>query len=159
MTTSRFADEYNNRVLEFFEPFGSVTATPMSTPAAATPIATATPTSILAPTATATSSGLISVIPTVVAFATTKVGRTSQRTVTIKNTALTPLSGAVESAIDAPFTIFSGAGPFTLAKGKTHAIKLTFSPTSATGFHSAITIDSSDQGKSPFTVSISGSGK
>jgi hypothetical protein len=60
---------------------------------------------------------------------------------------------------DAPFAIFSGTGSFNLARGKTHAIKLSFAPTRAIKFHGSITIDSSDQGLSPFSVSISGSGR
>ncbi len=150
-------DSSNNRALQFLQPFGSisVTPTPTATPAFETPVATATST----PTATPTSSGLISVTPAVVAFPRTKVGRIAKDTISIRNTARTPLSGTVESAIDPPFAIFSGGGSFSLAAGKTRKITLTFSPTSPTTFGSSLTIDSSDQGKSPLTVPVSGSGK
>jgi len=152
-------DSYNNRALQFLQPFGSIsiTPTPTATPASSTPVATATSTPT--PTATPTSSGLISVAPAVVAFPKTKVGRIAKDTISIRNTARTPLSGTVESAIDPPFAIFSGGGSFSLAAGKTRKITLIFSPTSPTTFGSSLTIDSSDQGKSPLTVPVSGSGK
>lgn len=155
------ADYYNNRVLEFLQPFGtsSISATPRSTPGSATPVATATATSTPTATPTATASGLISVSPSSVEFPKTKVGHTAKHSIVIRNTAATPLSGTVESAIGLAFSISSGAGSFTLAKGKTRTVTLTFAPASVTSFSASLTIDSSDLGKTPLVVPLSGSGK
>jgi hypothetical protein len=49
----------------------------------------------------------------ILAFATTKVGRTLNRTVTIKNTARTPLSRIVESAMMLPLRFSRGPAPST----------------------------------------------
>ncbi len=96
-----------------------------------------------------------SLTPAAISFATTKVGKTSSQTVTLRNNLPTALNG-ISYTLASPFAVspLSTCGT-TLDSKKSCTFKITFSPTAAGSATGTLTVtDSSND--SPYTVSVEG---
>jgi hypothetical protein len=93
-----------------------------------------------------------------VSFGQVKVGFTPVRTFTIRNRGAGVLHGNV-GAIDAPFSVTSGAGSFTLPYGHSLPVTIRFAPNSTQRAASALAITSDDPAHPTVKVAVSGRGK
>ncbi|HTE18881.1 MAG TPA: choice-of-anchor D domain-containing protein, partial [Armatimonadota bacterium] len=78
-------------------------------------------------------------------FRNVKVGRTSTRTVLLRNTGSGPLTVTVEPSGQAPFRAVAGAETFTLAAGSApRAVAVQFAPTARGRFTGQLVLTSND---------------
>jgi Abnormal spindle-like microcephaly-assoc'd, ASPM-SPD-2-Hydin len=134
----------------------TITATATAT---ATPTATATATQTATPTATPTAVGTLKVSTSEVNFGSVKVNKTKTKHFTIQNTGKFPLE-VIVGAVTPPYTISSGGGSYTLAKGKKKTVTVKFKPTEAGADQmETITIDSDDPLHSSVPVTVTGTGE
>ncbi|HYB91395.1 MAG TPA: choice-of-anchor D domain-containing protein [Candidatus Binataceae bacterium] len=173
------ADSGNNRVLAFAQPIATpsptatATASPTPTPSATptvtpTPSATATATPTAVATATPTSTptpdpkhcGKLTVTPAAVRFGRVRVGATVKKSVSIRNTGKYSLYVTVESTLESPFEVESGAGSFSLEREKSQAVIVTFTPQSEGATPpQTLAITSDDPNHRQVNVRVTGAGK
>jgi len=93
-----------------------------------------------------------------VSFGRVKIGLTPVRTFRIGNRGAGVLHGIV-GAIDAPFSVTSGAGSFTLPYGHSLTVTVRFAPNSTQRAAGTLAITSDDPAHPAVKVAVSGRGK
>lgn len=90
-------------------------------------------------------------------FGSRRVGQSRTKTLTLRNAGRTSLDVSVGS-LDAPFEILTGGGTFTLARGKSHKVRIRFSPSDEGRSRQELTISSTDPVRPEFSVTLLGRG-
>jgi hypothetical protein len=105
--------------------------------------------------------GRLIVAPAALRFGAVAKGTSKTLTLVIRNGQLGVLNGSVAiTAADGPFSLVAGGGGFTLARGKTHKVKVKFVPSSKGPFEGVFAISSDDpMVQDPFPVELSGTGE
>jgi outer membrane protein assembly factor BamB len=106
-------------------------------------------------------SGTLMVTPTTLTFATLKAHKSESLRLTIKNSGVGVLHGAVgTSGLVKPFSVTAG-GKFTLAPGKTRVVTVKFAPQKSGSFGGFINITSDDSARAdvPVAIFVSGIGQ
>ena len=101
----------------------------------------------------------LSFAPNPVSFGTTQPGKPVEQTVTITNpgsAVLNVSSSAISGTHQTEFSVVSGGGPFTVAKGGTHQMTLRFNPTVTTGNRNALLVLASNAPGSPLGIQLNG---
>jgi centrosomal CEP192-like protein len=93
-----------------------------------------------------------------VSFGRVKIGLTPVRTFRIRNRGAGVLQGSV-GALDAPFSVTSGAGSFTLPYGRSLPVTVRFAPNSTQPAAGTLAITSDDPARPTVKVAVSGRGK
>jgi hypothetical protein len=96
-------------------------------------------------------SGRIRTEPGKIDFGGIQVGRSYQRSITLRNEGETALTGTIANPAE-PFFITSGAGSFTLMPGETRAILLNYSPIVAGSFTDNLLVNYASGDSTGFTL-------
>jgi len=108
-------------------------------------------------TITIASGGKATISPKSLAFGKVKLGKSKAKTLKIKNTGKGVLQGFV-GTLDPRFVFVSGAGGFTLARNKTHVVKVTYTPAVVETISSTLVITTTDPRKASNTVKVTAKG-
>lgn len=98
-------------------------------------------------------------VPASITFSTTRIGRSSSRSLIIKNLSRTDSLQVTLTDPSAPFSIRGAARTFFIAKGRSKSVSLSFKPTAAGRVTGQLSITSSDPAKRTATVSLAGAGR
>jgi hypothetical protein len=102
--------------------------------------------------------GKLKVSPTKLSFPSTRLTKTSKKTLLIQNIGKGPLDVNV-GALAAPYSVLSGGGAFTLAPKQKVQVTIQFAPTVAGNLAATLTITSSDPARPTQLVTLKGKAK
>lgn len=94
----------------------------------------------------------------VLEFGSIAVGQSKELTVSVNAVSVSPVTVSALSIDNARFTIVSPAAPFSVPAGRSTAVRIRFTPDSATAFRGALTITNNSTNKPTLTVALAGWG-